>query len=135
MHIGILQFDLAIDSAQSLKDKRRVVRSIKDRLHRDHMVSVAEMEYLDVWNKAGLGLVACSRDATYLQGVLDAIVRKLETHPEARLEHYALDIVQAESVTADAVDEQGEPLWTEAERRDESPEESDDDQTPKERRA
>lgn len=119
MHIGILQFDLVIDGAQSLKDKRRVVRSIKDRLHRDHMVSVAEVDYLEVWNKAGLGLVACSRDAAYLQGVLEAIVKKLDTHPDARLDHYALDIVQAESVTADSVDENGKPLWTEAERRSE----------------
>lgn len=119
MHIGILQFDLAIDGAQSLKDKRRVVRSVKDRLHRDHMVSVAEVSDQEIWNRAGMGLVACSGDAGYLQGVLEAIVRKLDSHPDARLEHYTLDVVQADYVTGDPVDESGEALWTEAERRDE----------------
>lgn len=118
MHLGILQFDLVIDGAQSLKDKRRIVRSIKDRLHRDHMVSVAEVADQEVWNRAGMGLVACSGSADFLQGVLEAIVRKLEQHPEARLENYALDVVQADYVTAEPVDDSGVPLWTEDERRE-----------------
>ena len=42
MFIAILQFHLMIDGSSGLKDKRRVVRSIKDRLHKDHMVAVAE---------------------------------------------------------------------------------------------
>ncbi len=40
--VGILQFELLIRQRRSLKDKRRVVRSVRDRLHREHLVSVAE---------------------------------------------------------------------------------------------
>jgi uncharacterized protein len=118
MHIGILQFELVIDAATNLKDKRRVVRSVKDRLHREHMVAVAEVDHLDIWNKAGMGLTCCSRDGAYLHQVLEAIVKKLESHPEARLGYYALDVVQASYITADAETDDGEPLWTEAELRD-----------------
>lgn len=101
----------------SLKDKRRVVRSIKDHLHKHHMVSVAEVGALETWNLAILGIVACNRSGAYLQQVMDNIVAKLRTHPEARLGECSLEIVSADMLKGDA-DESGEPLWTEAERRE-----------------
>ncbi len=55
MFIAILQFHLMIDGSTGLKDKRRVVRSIKDRLHKDHMVAVAEVDDLETWNLATMG--------------------------------------------------------------------------------
>ena len=118
MHIAILQFELFIDASESLKDKRRVVRSIKDKLHKHHQVSVAEISSLDVWNRADMGLVMCNRSAIYLKGVMDAIVEKLRQHPEARLGECVMDIVSASNLTADAVAEDGSPLWTEEDRRD-----------------
>ena len=45
MIVGILQFELLIHHAESLKDKRRVVHSVKDKLHREHQVSVAEVAH------------------------------------------------------------------------------------------
>lgn len=117
MHIAILQFEMQISGAMSLKDKRRVVRSIKDHLHKHHMVSVAEVGALETWNLAILGIVACNRSGAYLQQVMDNIVAKLRTHPDARLGECSLEIVSADMLKGDA-DESGEPLWTEAERRE-----------------
>jgi uncharacterized protein YlxP (DUF503 family) len=119
MYIAILQFTMMIDGATGLKDKRRVVRSIKDRLHKNHMVAVAEVDTLDTWNLATMGLVACNRSHDYLQTQMQAIIKKLRTHPEARLNDHALEIITAESAAGDPVDENGRPLWTEAEKRDE----------------
>lgn len=118
MHIAILQFEIFIDGSQSLKDKRRVVRSIKDNLHKHHMVSVAEISSLEVWNRADMGLVMCNRSAIYLKGVMDAIVEKLRQHPEGRLGECTMDIVSANQMAADSTAEDGSPLWTEDERRD-----------------
>ncbi len=118
MHIAILQFEMHIPGSQSLKDKRRVVRSIKDRLHKQHMVCVAEVGALETWNLAILGIVACNRSGAYLQQVMDAIVEKLKGHPEATLGECSLEIVSAQMLTAGDVDEQGQPLWSEDERRD-----------------
>lgn len=117
MKVAILQFELLIDGAASLKDKRRVVKSVKDRLHREHMVSVAEVGDQEVWNRASLGLAGVSADGAYLHGVLATIVRKLQSLPEARLggcESDVVDVADLGGFTA----EDGTPLWTEAERRD-----------------
>jgi uncharacterized protein YlxP (DUF503 family) len=117
LKIAILQFDLLIDDAMSLKDKRRVVKSLKDKLHREHLVSVAEVGDQAVWNRAAMGLSAVSADGAYLHGMLAAIVRKLSALPDARLGDYSADVVDVADVISFTADD-GSPLWTEAERRD-----------------
>src|SRR5512147_352138 len=98
MVIGVLQFELVIDASRSLKDKRRVVRSLKDRLHRDHLVSVAEIGALEVWNLAVMGLALVSRDAVYVNSVLDRIIAKLNSLPDARLRDYTRDVLDADQL-------------------------------------
>ena len=77
MVIGILQVELAIHHAQSLKDKRRVVASLKDRLHREHQVSVAEVDDLDSHQRAVLGVTMASNSVPHCQSTLDHLVDKL----------------------------------------------------------
>lgn len=79
MVIGILQVRLAIDAAQSLKDKRRVVAGLKDRLHREHQVSVAEVDAQDVHQTAVLGLAVVSTEVPHCQSILDGILNKIRT--------------------------------------------------------
>lgn len=118
MKIAILQFELLIDGAFSLKDKRRVVRSLKDRLHREHLVSVAEVGSQDVWNLATMGLAAVSGDAAYLASMMDRIEEKLASFPDARLGSISREILDVDSIAVDETAEDGSPLWTEAELRD-----------------
>jgi uncharacterized protein YlxP (DUF503 family) len=117
MFIAILQFSLMIDGSTGLKDKRKVVRSLKDRLHKQHMVSVAEVDTLDTWNLATMGLVACNRNAEYLREQMQAIVGKLRSLPDARLADHALEVIGSDALAADALNEDGTPLWTESEKR------------------
>ena len=77
MIIGVLQIELRIHDADSLKDKRRVVNSVKDRLHREHQVSVAEVSAQENSGLAVLGVAMAASDATYCRSVLDKIVTKL----------------------------------------------------------
>ena len=77
MVVGILQVELAIAWATSLKDKRRVVKSLKDRLHREHQVSVAEVDGLDSMRTAMLGITMASNSVPHCQSTLDHIVDKL----------------------------------------------------------
>jgi uncharacterized protein YlxP (DUF503 family) len=79
MVLGILQFQLLVHGSLSLKDKRRVVSSVKDRLHREHMVSVAEVGDLESLNSAVLGLACVGNDGAYVAGVLDRILVKLRS--------------------------------------------------------
>jgi uncharacterized protein YlxP (DUF503 family) len=77
MVIGILQVELTINGADSLKDKRRVVSSLKDRLHREHQVSVAEVGTQDVHRTATLGMAVVSTAVPHCQSVLDGVLNKL----------------------------------------------------------
>ena len=80
MPIASLTLELAIEHAQSLKDRRQVVRSLKDKLRHSFNISVAEMDEALLWNRATLGIVAISSSAVYLKGQLhevEAAVRRL----------------------------------------------------------
>lgn len=83
--VGILQFELMIHDAQSLKDKRRVVRSVKDRLHREHQVSVAEVDAQERADLAVLGLAMVGGDGRYIGQTLDRITEKLRSLHDAEL--------------------------------------------------
>jgi len=85
MVVGVLQFELHIHGAESLKDKRRVVRSLKDRLHREHQVSVSEVASQDNPAVARLALALAAPDATRAAAVLDQVSTKLRTLLDAEL--------------------------------------------------
>jgi uncharacterized protein YlxP (DUF503 family) len=86
MVVGILQFELLIRGAESLKDKRRVVRSVKDRLHREHLVSVAEVDRQDEMRAAVMGLALVGTDGRHVAQTFDRICAKLhETLVDAEL--------------------------------------------------
>lgn len=85
MVIGILQFELRIPGAESLKDKRRVVRSLKDRLHREHQVSVAEVGLLDHAGAARMALALVGSDGRHVGQVLDRITARLRALRDAEL--------------------------------------------------
>lgn len=96
MVIGVLQFELLIHDGQSLKDKRRVVRSLKDRLHREHQVSVAEVGANDLLNVALMGLSVTAPDARRAADVLDAIEAKLRKLIDAELGDIAREILRGD---------------------------------------
>jgi uncharacterized protein YlxP (DUF503 family) len=68
MPIAVLTLELGIEHAQSLKDRRQVVRSLKDKLRHGFNVSVAELDGAVAWNRATLGVVAISASRSYLEG-------------------------------------------------------------------
>jgi len=93
MIIGVLQVELTIDGPKSLKDKRRVIQRVKDRLHREHQVSVAEVDQLDNHHVAILGITMASNDVQYTQSVLDRILDKLRDQRDCYLSHHNKQIL------------------------------------------
>jgi uncharacterized protein YlxP (DUF503 family) len=75
--IAVLSVELHIPYAQSLKDKRMVLRRVKDRLQKFN-VAVSEVEYQDVWQRAGLGVVAISTTAEHVERELAAAADEIE---------------------------------------------------------
>lgn len=93
MVLGILQFELLIHDTESLKDKRRVVQSVKDRLHREHQAAVAEVDALETLNRAVLGLAVVGREGRRVGEVLDQITSKLRSLHDAELGDVSREIV------------------------------------------
>ena len=76
MPIAFLTLELSIEAAQSLKDKRQVLRSLKDRLRSSFNVSVAELNSSNVWNRATVGVAAISNSRDYLDGLMKNVERQ-----------------------------------------------------------
>lgn len=75
MPVAHLTLELRMEHAQSLKDRRQVVRSIKDQLRQSFNVSVAEMDEAVTWQSATVGVVAVSRSRDYLHGLIEEVER------------------------------------------------------------
>lgn len=73
MPIAYLTLELSIEAAQSLKDKRQVVRSLKDRLRTHFNVAVSELDANGLWNRATLGVVSVSDSRDYLDGLMKKV--------------------------------------------------------------
>ena len=78
--VATLTIELRIEHAHSLKDRRQVVRSLKEKIQHGFNVSVAELDEALVYNRASLGLVAISSSTPYLQGQFEAIERALHAY-------------------------------------------------------
>lgn len=70
--VGVLTLELWVEASHSLKDKRQVVRSLKDRLRDKFNVSVAEIDGLDSWQNSVVAVVTVANDKTYAEQVLQA---------------------------------------------------------------
>jgi uncharacterized protein YlxP (DUF503 family) len=73
MPIGLLTLEIHLPYAQSLKDKRMVLRKLKDRLRSRFNVSIAELEHQDLWQRAVVGVVTISSDQQNLESVLETV--------------------------------------------------------------
>jgi uncharacterized protein YlxP (DUF503 family) len=93
MTIGVLQLELSIPDAMSLKDKRRVVLSIKDRIRHNHNVSIAEVGALDEHRRSILGLAMVSNDRRYVEGALSKLVDFVRMVPQASLVDYQIELL------------------------------------------
>ena len=92
MRVGLMRAEFLVNGAHSLKDKRRVLRSLKDRLLSRFNVSVAEVDHQDLWQRTAIGLAFVTLDAP----AADAKIQKLEAfmraHPGASLVSCEKDI-------------------------------------------
>ena len=92
MIVGSLRVRLLVRGSRSLKDKRRVVRSIKDRLKNGFNVSVAEVEAQDHRQLAVLGLAMVGNEARPVRAAFEQIVAALRVHPVAELLDHEMEV-------------------------------------------
>jgi uncharacterized protein YlxP (DUF503 family) len=90
MHIGLLTLDIFLPESHSLKEKRIVLRSLKDRL-RKFNVSVAECDHQDLWQRSTLGIVSISSDHGILEKTLNAVAEESEKILNGNLSQYQIE--------------------------------------------
>lgn len=93
MVVGVLRVRLAVFEAISLKDKRRVTKSLKDRLGARHNVSIAEVDDLDHRQATTLGLAMVANESRFVRSALSRIVEELRTCPHASLLEYDIELL------------------------------------------
>lgn len=85
MVVGLVTWDLHLDGCASLKDKRRIVKSLKDRLRQRFNVSVAETDSHELWQRAELSCCVVAPDRQRAQEILGAVDRFVAGDPLARI--------------------------------------------------
>jgi len=92
MFVGSLRVRLLLRESRSLKDKRQVIKSIKDRLRNTFNVSVAEVDEQDERQTAMLGVAMVGADRHHVRTTLEHIVEALRRHPTAELIFHELEV-------------------------------------------
>ncbi len=78
MVVGVCRLTLSIAEGYSLKDKRRVVKSLVERVHNRFNVAVAEVDHHEIWNSAVLGVACVSTAGAHAEAVLASVVTFVE---------------------------------------------------------
>ncbi len=85
MIVGLITWDLHLDACHSLKEKRQIVKSLKDRLHQRFNVSAAETDHQDVWQRAEVSACVVSTDRRHAEQVLREADRLVDGAAGARI--------------------------------------------------
>jgi len=85
MHVGASRIELRIRNMRSLKEKRKVVKSIIAEIGRAYPVAVAEVDHQDLWQRADLGVAVVSGSPGHVERMLTAIQNDLDRHTEVEV--------------------------------------------------
>ncbi len=78
MFAGIVRIELHLPGSRSLKDKRSIVRGLKDRIRERVHAAVAEVDHQDLWQRAALGVAVVSGESHQVTEMLDSVRRLVE---------------------------------------------------------
>ncbi len=85
MVVGVCTIDLHLPGVGSLKGKRQILLSLKERIKNTHNVSIAEIDANDLWQRAVLGVACVANDGRYVNQVLDAVLNAVRANPSVEL--------------------------------------------------
>ena len=93
MPVGLLTLELHIAEAQSLKDKRQILRSLKDRLRNQFNVAVAELDFEDMWQRSVVGVVTLSNEEHHVEEALQKVLAEADRVLGPVLVSHAVDFL------------------------------------------
>ena len=94
MHVATCVIKLNLEGVYSLKEKRRILKSILARLSNQFNVAAAEIDHHDIWQTGVIGIVTIGNDAAYIQGLLEKAVNWIETtRPDVPIDDYSIQFL------------------------------------------
>jgi len=93
MIVGVVKLSIFIPSSGSLKEKRMVIRSLKDRLRNNFNISVIELDEQDKWQKSTLAFAAISADKSGVSSLISSVVNFVEQNKQIQLLDYETEII------------------------------------------
>ena len=93
MIVGILSLQVSVFDAMNLKDKRRTIKSLKDRVRNKYNVSIAEVGHNESIRTSILGVAMVANESRYINSVLSEIVNFVEKIPQATLVDYSIEML------------------------------------------
>lgn len=97
MFIGYARFDFLVPGSDSLKDKRRIVRRVVERMRARFHVSVAEVDHLDLLQRSAVGVSCVSNSHSHARQMLDELERFVRSEPEIEMVEVLRDVVAADA--------------------------------------
>ena len=93
MIIGLLNIEFHLPGASSLKDKRRVLRSLTVKLKARHNISLAEIAYQDKWQRCQLAVAIVSNVTSLAHAQLERVIKDIERENELIIIDYSVEII------------------------------------------
>jgi uncharacterized protein YlxP (DUF503 family) len=92
MFVGIGKVEIFLPGLNSLKSKRRIINSIKGKIRSKFNVGISEIDFLDKWQRALIGIVAVSNDSKFLQSSLHKIVDQIKGFRDINILDWSIEI-------------------------------------------
>ena len=92
MLVGLLSVELLLPGCGCLKEKRMIIKSLKDRLRNKFNISIAEVENNDKWQRATLAIALVGNDNKYIDGQIQAVLREIENKKDVQMLTYQMEI-------------------------------------------
>ncbi len=93
MIVGVLTVELFLPSTGSLKDKRQIIKSLKDRVRQRFNVAIAEVDEQDLWQKAVVGVACVGNKTPFVHEVLDKVVQLMRATPLVEIVDHRVDLI------------------------------------------
>jgi uncharacterized protein YlxP (DUF503 family) len=93
MPVGLLTLELHLPDARSLKDKRQVLRSLKDKLRAGFNVAVAELDYQDTWQRSVVGVVTLANEEQHVREALQKVLAEADNILGPLIVSQAIDLL------------------------------------------
>lgn len=93
MHIGTLTITLYLHDTESLKDKRQILKSLLATARQKFNISIAEVDDMDLWRRATVGVACVANDGAFVNAVLDKVLDHFESEPRIEVGEVEMEML------------------------------------------